>query len=245
MSFDTEMVLRLVLAAFLGGIVGAEREMMHRSAGLRTHALVSTSSALLIIVSTYGFMHALAPGRIVLDPSRVAAQVVSGIGFLGAGIIIFRKNAVRGLTTAASVWAVAAIGLAVGAGLYVIGIAATAIYSVILTTLKSVERKIFPQRTVTRLTIDFDAKAFCPIYEKVSMAGVELLSTDMRSEVSKHTSTLKLELVADDKVLAELFQALKFTEGVHSVCYTGTVLPAGECSLDELEEEDSQSEHTE
>jgi len=148
MTFATEleMVLRLLLAAILGGLIGAERERrVNRGAGLRTHALVCTASALVMVVSAYGFSSVLAAGKVVLDPSRVAAQVVSGIGFLGAGIIIFRKNAVRGLTTAASIWAVAAIGLACGCGLYICAVAGTTIMSLILTVLKKVEQKYFPQ----------------------------------------------------------------------------------------------------
>ena len=109
-----EVVIRLLVAAVLGSLIGLERERLDRGAGLRTHALVATASALIIIVSAHGFSDVLQEGRIVLDPSRVAAQVVSGIGFLGAGTIILRKNAIRGLTTAASVWAVAGIGLAAG-----------------------------------------------------------------------------------------------------------------------------------
>src|SRR5580658_2662035 len=100
--FEFEVLFRLLLAALLGGLIGAEREgRLNSGAGLRTHALVSVASALVMIVSTYGFMSVLSPGKIVLDPSRVAAQVISGVGFLGAGIIIFRRNTVRGLTTAA------------------------------------------------------------------------------------------------------------------------------------------------
>ena len=114
MTIEQE-ILRLLAAAGLGAVIGFERERLDRGAGLRTHALVSTASALVIIVSAYGFMDVVTANHtIVLDPSRIAAQVVSGIGFLGAGTIILRKNAIRGLTTAASVWAVAGIGLAAG-----------------------------------------------------------------------------------------------------------------------------------
>ena len=140
MSFNVEMILRLLLAAVLGAWIGAEREQSYRGAGLRTHALVATAAALAIIVSAYGFTQVLAAGRVILDPSRVAAQVVTGIGFLGAGIIIFRKNAVRGLTTAASIWAVAAVGLAAGSGLYIIAVGATAILSFILIGVKKIEK---------------------------------------------------------------------------------------------------------
>src|SRR5690242_2835579 len=104
----TQILLRLGTAAILGALVGLERERLERAAGLRTHALVAVASATVMITSAFGFSDTLTPERLVsLDPSRVAAQVVSGIGFLGAGVIIFRKNAVRGLTTAASVSSVA------------------------------------------------------------------------------------------------------------------------------------------
>ena len=133
-----ELVGRLLLAAALGSIIGFERERSVRAAGLRTHMLVSVGSCLIIIVSAYGFNTVL--GRyVVLDPSRVAAQVVTGIGFLGAGSIILRNEAVKGLTTAASIWAVAAIGLAAGAGLYIAAVASTVIILAILAGLKPLE----------------------------------------------------------------------------------------------------------
>src|SRR5579864_4459461 len=134
-----ELVIRLVIAAGLGSLVGAERERLIWAAGLRTHMLVCVGSCLFIVVSAYGFASVLGP-NVVLDPSRVAAQVVSGIGFLGAGSILLRGDLVRGLTTAASLWTVAAIGLAVGGGLYVEAIAATIIILVILAGIKPLEK---------------------------------------------------------------------------------------------------------
>jgi putative Mg2+ transporter-C (MgtC) family protein len=133
-----ELVARLVLAAVLGSFIGVERERLAWAAGLRTHMLVSVGACLIMIVSAYGFGSVLGP-NVVLDPSRVAAQVVSGIGFLGAGTILLRGEIVRGLTTAASLWAVAAIGLAVGSGLYLEATAATAIILGILTIVKPFE----------------------------------------------------------------------------------------------------------
>src|ERR1700761_8763142 len=112
-----DLVGRLALSALLGSVIGYERERLAWAAGLRTHMLVCVGSTLIMIVSAYGFADVLAAG-VVLDPSRMAAQVVSGIGFLGAGAIMARGEVVRGLTTAASVWSVAGIGLAVGGGLY-------------------------------------------------------------------------------------------------------------------------------
>lgn len=116
-----EITLRLLIALVLGGIIGIEREYRSKDAGFRTHFLVALGSALFCIVSQYGF------GFDLKDSSRVAAQVVSGIGFLGAGTIIFQKNVVRGLTTAAGLWVTAAIGLACGSGMYAAASIATAI----------------------------------------------------------------------------------------------------------------------
>jgi putative Mg2+ transporter-C (MgtC) family protein len=122
----------LALAFALSSLIGLEREWRHKSAGLRTHTLVGFGAALFVIVSKYGFGDVLASGRVALDPSRVAAQIVSGIGFIGGGLIFVRGDAVRGLTTAAIVWVTAAIGMACGAGLALLAILATAGHFVVV-----------------------------------------------------------------------------------------------------------------
>ena len=139
---NLELVGASPAPTLLGSAVGFERERAARAAGLRTHMLVCVGSCLVMIVSAYGFNTVL-DEHVVLDPSRVAAQVVLGIGFLGAGAIILRKDPVRGLTTAASVWATAAIGRlpASGAGLYVAAGASTVIILVILAGLKPIEAR--------------------------------------------------------------------------------------------------------
>lgn len=146
MLSEIELVARLCLAALLGGAIGFERERLSWAAGLRTHMLVCVSSCLIMIVSAYGFNDVLARDHVGLDPSRVAAQVVSGIGFLGAGSILLRGEVVRGLTTAASLWAVAAVGLATGGGLYVAAVAGTAIILFILAGIKPLEQRYFSSR---------------------------------------------------------------------------------------------------
>ena len=121
MDTTTEMVIKLVLSAFLGGLVGLEREMHARAAGLRTHILVATGSTLIMMVSNYIFFlfqEHTANSVLRLDPGRIAAMTMSGIGFLGAGTIIQSKEIVRGLTTAACLWVIAAVGLAVGCGFF-------------------------------------------------------------------------------------------------------------------------------
>jgi len=119
MSFDWVMIFRLVAAGFLGGFIGLEREFRAKEAGVRTHFIVALGSALFMIISEFAF-----EGK-QHDAARVAAQVVSGIGFIGAGVIIFQRNVVRGVTTAAGLWVAAAIGLACGDGMYPVAIAAT------------------------------------------------------------------------------------------------------------------------
>lgn len=125
MMLNVDFMLRLLVAGILGAIIGLDREYRAKEAGYRTHFLVSLGSALIMIVSQYGFQEIIKENSVTLDPSRVAAQVVSGIGFIGAGTIILQKQIVRGLTTAAGIWGTAGIGLAVGAGMYAIGIATT------------------------------------------------------------------------------------------------------------------------
>lgn len=164
----TDLIARLLLAALLGSLIGLERERLHWVAGLRTHMLVCVGSTLIMIVSAYGFAGALDRPDVTLDPSRVAAQVVSGIGFLGAGTILLRQEIVRGLTTAASLWAVAAVGLAVGGGLYLAAVSTTVLILAILMGLKPLERRLMVRRQQlqalvlridTRLTSQADIEA--------------------------------------------------------------------------------------
>jgi putative Mg2+ transporter-C (MgtC) family protein len=132
----------LGLAFLLSALIGLEREFRQKAAGLRTHTLVGVAAALFMLVSKYGFSDVVVSGRITLDPSRVAAQIVSGIGFLGAGIIFVRRDAVRGLTTAAVVWLVAAIGMACAGGLAGLALAVTALYFIALYALPPLVRHL-------------------------------------------------------------------------------------------------------
>jgi putative Mg2+ transporter-C (MgtC) family protein len=155
-----ETLIRLFMAAVLGGLIGLDRGRRDLGAGLRTHMLVSVGSTLIMLVSSYGFSQTLRTSLVVLDPSRVAAQVVSGIGFLGAGTILLRKEIVKGLTTAAGIWAVAAIGLAVGAGLYIAALFSTAIMLGILVALKPIERRFLKRWRKDRVTVTCDPDLF-------------------------------------------------------------------------------------
>jgi putative Mg2+ transporter-C (MgtC) family protein len=130
---QVELALRLVVGLGLGAIIGFERELHRQPAGFRTHSLVALGAALFAIVSAYGFYHEST------DPTRIAAQIVTGIGFIGAGTILQYRGHVRGLTTAASLWAVAAVGMATGAGLYVLAVVGTLLILVVLALLDRVE----------------------------------------------------------------------------------------------------------
>jgi putative Mg2+ transporter-C (MgtC) family protein len=135
LSLDTQidLALRLTVGLVLGAIIGFERELQRQPAGFRTHSLVSLGAALFTIVSAFGFSGDL------VDPTRIAAQIVSGIGFLGAGAILQYRGNIRGLTTAASLWSVAAIGMAAGAGLYSVAVVGTILILVVLSILDRVE----------------------------------------------------------------------------------------------------------
>lgn len=136
MGYNLEIVIRLIVASVLGGLVGLDRESTNRPAGFRTHTLVSVGSALIMLVS-------IDSGKYGGDPSRIAAQVVSGIGFLGAGTILRTRTSVEGLTTAASLWVCAGIGLAIGSGYYLGAIVTTVAVLFFLRYSKSFERKLF------------------------------------------------------------------------------------------------------
>jgi len=125
-------IIELFVAFGLTALIGLEREIQGKSAGVRTQTIVGTAAALILLVSKYGFSDVLQNDLVVVDPSRVAAQIVSGIGFLGAGIIIFRRGSVHGLTTAAAVWESAAIGMAAGSGLLLLAVTVTAMHFLII-----------------------------------------------------------------------------------------------------------------
>jgi len=132
----------VLLAFALSSLIGLERQLRGKSAGLRTQALVGTAAALMLLVSKYGFFDILSAGTVVLDPSRIAAQIVTGVGFLGAGLILTRRGVVRGLTTAAAVWLTAAVGMAAGAGLWLLALVVTALYFVSVTGYTAIIRSL-------------------------------------------------------------------------------------------------------
>jgi putative Mg2+ transporter-C (MgtC) family protein len=201
---DGSIVARLAVAAALGAAVGFERELRDREAGMRTHLLVALGSCLFTLISAYGFHDFLTHGGSVVraDPSRIAAQIVTGIGFLGAGAIIREGLSVRGLTTAGSLWVVAAVGMAVGAGFYLAAIVAAALTLVALGPLR-----ILAHRLVER----FRAEENRIIVELEEGSGVRQLldalpdvrQFEVEDERDRRVVTLELEAV-DDSLIAQL-----------------------------------------
>jgi putative Mg2+ transporter-C (MgtC) family protein len=211
-----DQLLRLVLAAVLGAIIGVERERRDYAAGLRTHALVSLGAALAMIVSAYGFKAVVGQAGVALDPSRVAAQVVSGVGFLGAGTIIVQRATVRGLTTAASIWVVAGIGLACGAGLYIAALLSTALALIVLVPLKAAERRYLhrPQPGL-ELRLRHGAIAITTIESEVRDAGLEVRSLRLVPDRDGKSDRLNIEFEsAIGDGITELVDRLRALDGV-------------------------------
>lgn len=173
MNMILEVTLKLFVALLLGGVIGIEREYRSKEAGFRTHFLVALGSALFCIVSQYGF------GFDLKDSSRVAAQVVSGVGFLGVGTIIFQKNVVRGLTTAAGLWVTAAIGLACGTGMYI----AAAIATVMVLFGLEVMNSFIPTFGTTTVQLTFTAstkESVKRVVDQIKDNCIELYSYELR-----------------------------------------------------------------
>jgi putative Mg2+ transporter-C (MgtC) family protein len=194
-----EALLRLALAAALGGLIGVERELREREAGLRTHMLVALGSALFTIASAYGFHAFLASGESVVraDPTRIAAQIVTGIGFLGAGAIIRQGLSVRGLTTAATLWVVAAIGLAAGAGYYSGAVITTGLVLVSLWPLRIVAYKTLRRFRAPggRLLVELHAGASPgAVVDEVERFGVRIETIEVSQEGDRRRLELDVEL---------------------------------------------------
>ena len=177
-----DFVWRLVLAALFGTIIGLDREYREKEAGFRTHFLVSLGSALMMIVSQYGFSEILTHDGVSLDPSRIAAQVVRGIGFIGAGTIIFNHQIVRGLTTAASLWATAGIGLTAGAGMSWLALAATILTLVALEGLSLVFRSLGSRRMVVVFSAS-DRTGVADTLDRIRTDGYMVVSYEVVPQV--------------------------------------------------------------
>jgi len=215
---EFDMILRLVLGFLAGGIIGLERSSRHQVAGLRTHILIATGATLLMLLSIY-IPQQFNPQR-NSDPGRIAAQVVSGIGFLGAGAIIRLGNSIRGLTTAASLWFVAAVGLAIGAGMYLVAAAAEALGITALFFLNAFEKKVFPAERFKLLEIIYKTSPISAegAMEIVKNAGIFVHSTDFSQSSDKKGTKLRLLIRIPGALdIASIAQSIKALDNVSAV----------------------------
>ncbi|EHX7008943.1 MgtC/SapB family protein [Salmonella enterica subsp. enterica serovar Concord] len=194
----TDLLIRIALAGFLGGLIGIERQLRAKEAGLRTHILVGMGSAMFMIVSKYGFEDILLENHVALDPSRIAAQVVSGMGFLGAGTIIIQKQIVKGLTTAAGMWVTAAIGLVIGSGLYEIGIYGAFLTLMVLEVFRQLSNRLLSRH--------------CGLQVKLRPESVSLVFTTLQAMPVCFSFRSLKERASEDKAW-ELFLVLTLRPG--------------------------------
>jgi putative Mg2+ transporter-C (MgtC) family protein len=208
-----EVLLRVILAGVFGGAIGAEREIREREAGLRTHMLVSIGAALFTLVSAYGFsdFRFSQTSGITYDPTRIAAQVVTGIGFLGAGAIIRQGLSVRGLTTAASLWVVAAIGIATGAGYYSAAFITTIVVLVSLWPLRIIAFRLFERVRPGELRLEVELRpteAPSILLDPLEKRGIAVRSFEVEEARDRRRVVLELRAsgVQPDQVTAELMR---------------------------------------
>ena len=219
MDIFWDFALRLFVAGAMGVLIGLEREYRAKEAGYRTHFLVALGSALMMIVSQYGFMEVLKTDLIRLDQSRIAAQVVSGIGFIGAGTIILQKQIVRGLTTAAGIWATSGIGLAVGAGMYAVGISATLLVLLGLETLSY----FFKSIGLRNMMIDFstdDKEAIKRVSKKFNTRNYVVVSYEMTEAYTNGKNVYHVSMVVKAKRINEEGLLLMFLQDFPDITVT-------------------------
>ena len=219
MDIFWDFALRLFVAGAMGVLIGLEREYRAKEAGYRTHFLVALGSALMMIVSQYGFMEVLKTDLIRLDPSRIAAQVVSGLGFIGAGTIILQKQIVRGLTTAAGIWATSGIGLAVGAGMYAVGISATLLVLLGLETLSY----FFKSIGLRNMMIDFftdDKEVIKRVSKKFNTRNYVVVSYEMTEAYTNGKNVYHVSMVVKAKRMNEEGLLLMFLQDFPDITVT-------------------------
>ncbi len=214
-----EIIIRLILSTILGGLIGIERESVRRAAGLRTHILVCSGSTLVMLLSVFIF-HSYR-GYTNLDPARLGAQVISGIGFLGAGTIMRDGNTIKGLTTAASLWAVATIGLALGVGFYTGAIATTIIVLVVLKIFSRLEIFVPDRRNTIslKLLINNVPGQLARVAEELGLERISIINITLDMEdMEDCRATLFLKLkVSDSQTKSDIITMLSRIEGVFQV----------------------------
>lgn len=220
MISDVELIMRLVLSAAIGGMIGVEREVHNRPAGLRTHILVSLGSSLIMLVSLYGFNN-------MGDPARMASQVVTGVGFLGAGTIMKTGNDIKGLTTAASLWISSGIGLAIGNGYYLGGMVTGAIVMITLMSLRRIEKKIVNKNStllevigINRPGLIGEIGTYLEKYD-IIIEDIKIISQEEETGESKFVEIHITLKPCSKKNLEYVFNGIYEIEGIKSVIYEG------------------------
>lgn len=211
-----DFLLRITVAGILGAIIGLDREMRAKEAGFRTHFLVSLGSALIMIVSQYGFEQIIGLEKVSFDPSRIAAQVVSGIGFIGAGTIIIQKQFVRGLTTAAGLWAAAGIGLAVGSGMYILGIGATLLTLIGLEGLGYLFKSL-GFHTMHLVYSTSRKEKLTDITEYMHASGYLLGTYEVTHEVFEKTTIYRASIILKTKTNKDTHKLIHYMQDLHDV----------------------------
>ncbi|ASS67568.1 MULTISPECIES: MgtC/SapB family protein [unclassified Paenibacillus] len=212
-------LLRVVLAGVCGAFIGYERKNRMKEAGIRTHFVVAVGAALMVLISKYGFGDVIGKNGIALDPSRIAAQVVSGVGFLGAGMIFMQRQTVKGLTTAAGIWSTAGIGMAIGAGLYIVG-AGTTILILIAQKLLHSKIKVLKTPRTEQLTIRLNNEIGAMDSVQSFLNEKEITVLHFHTEKVKESSELLLEMTlklpgnCDAEQLLPLIQQSPFVTDV-------------------------------
>ena len=220
-DLDLNMLARLLLASLLGGLIGFEREIHGRPAGFRTHLLVSLGSCLFCITSIEFyrlFGNFTGSGPVGIDPGRIAAQVVTGIGFLGAGAIIRERASIRGLTTAACLWVAAALGIACGVGLFYLAICVTIVALVNLLLLKQVEKRLHRDTYLQVMIWGEDSKDFIPrVYRALAECGIDHMEAKFERNIERCSMFIEFQLKRGKGSSADLLACISAVEGVNRV----------------------------
>lgn len=208
-----DFILRLIVAGLLGGVIGWDREYRAKEAGLRTHFLVAIGSALIMIVSQHGFADVLGTEGMRIDPGRIAAQVVSGIGFIGAGTILIQKQFVRGLTTAAGLWATSGIGLAVGGGLYGVGVGAMVLTLIGLEFLTIGFKNVGEHSTLLAYSTK-NEENLKRVTEELHLKNYRIASYDVQKEALEHSEIYHVSMIIKTKRYVDESELLQFMQGL-------------------------------
>lgn len=213
---EAPYILRLVVAGVCGCIIGFERTLRQKEAGIRTHIVVAIGAALAMVISKYAFFDVVLNEGIQADASRIASQIVTGVGFLGAGVIFVRGATIRGLTTAAGIWTTAAIGMAIGAGMYPIGIAATVLIVALQTLL---HRYVHIEKNLTtdlEVTLADEPEALSRLRRQLAARGMEAVSFEIRKSGEGELHCLLTVRAKEEITLEQMEAVMAENEFVHA-----------------------------